>query len=319
VALGPYWWMRSRNVEAVNWIEQALTLPGADAHPALRIRALCITAIAMWPIGRTAEQPAALAEAEASARALADPLILSRTLRGRALYEASSGDRRDLADRLADEALGLATAAEDSWEIAMAAYARAMAAPNITELRARVDRAAALLNGAGNVYHLADLLAGTAYAALCMGSDRDALDLAARATPPTRALHDPFLQMLLQGNLGLAALLTGETDAARQGFRDELRLCRDLVALPFASEGLAGLAAVATVDGDDDRAARLVGAAAEHRYGQPTDPVDARLRATFFDPARTRHGAGAWDATARGGSALSFEDAIAYALEEALA
>jgi hypothetical protein len=149
-----------------------------------------------------------------------------------------------------------------------------------------------------------------------MGSDRDAKEYVARATPTTRALDNPFLWMLLQGNSGLAALLTGDTDAARQAFREELTLCRDLVFLPFASEGLAGLAAVSTIHGDDDRAARLLGAAAEHRYGQPKDPVDARLDATFFEPARARRGADEWDAAAREGSALSFEDAIAYALEE---
>jgi hypothetical protein len=37
--------------------------------------------------------------------------------------------------------------------------------------------------------------------------------------------------------------------------------------------------------------ARLAGAAAAHRYSKVKDPVDARLDATFFKPARTRHGA----------------------------
>jgi hypothetical protein len=41
-------------------------------------------------------------------------------------------------------------------------------------------------------------------------------------------------------------------------------------------------------------------------------PPDAR----FLEPARARHGADVWDAAASEGSALSFEDAIAYALEE---
>lgn len=270
--------MRSRDAEAVNWIERALTMPGADAHPALRIRALCIKAHAMWLIGRGAEQRAALAEAEAGARALGDPLILSSTLRRRAKCESGSGGCIDLAEALADEALDLATAAEGNWEIALAADARATAVSDITELRARVDWAAALLGEVCNVYHLADLIAGTAYAALCMGSDRDAMEFVARATRPVRALGDPFVWMMLRGNLGLAALSTGETDAARQGFREEPTLCRDLVVLfPFAIEGLAGLAAVSAIHGDDDRAARLVGAAAEHRYGQPEDPVAARL------------------------------------------
>jgi predicted ATPase/class 3 adenylate cyclase len=315
VALGRYWRMRDRHADALGWINATFGMPGIDAHPALRVRALCTKAVALWPLGRGPEQPAILAEAEATARALADPLILSHALQTRAAHEAGS-NRLDRADTLASEALELATGAEDDWEIAMAAYARAMAAPNITELRARVDQAAALLEDVGNVYHLADLLAAAAYGALQMDSDRDAMEYVARATPTTRAVDNPFLWMLLQGNLGLAALLTGDTDAARQAFREELALCRDLVYLPFASEGLAGLAAVSAVHGDDHRAARLVGAAAEHRYGQPKDPVDARLDTTFFGPARTRHGADEWDAAAREGRTLSFDDAIAYALQE---
>jgi predicted ATPase len=315
VALGRYWRMRGRFADAVEWIDAALNMPGADAHAALRVRALCIKATALWPLGRGVEQPAILAEAETTARGLADPLVLSHALQVRASYESGSAGL-DLADTLANEALDLATAAGDDWEIAMATYARAISAPEITGLRARVEHAAALLDDVGNVYHLADLLSAATYAALCMGGDRDAKDYVARATPTTRGLDNPFLWMLLQGNSGLAALLTGDTDAARQAFREELTLCRDLVFLPFASEGLAGLAAVSTVHGDDDRAARLLGAAAQHRYGQPKDPVDARLDATFFEPARTRRGADEWDAAAREGSALSFEDAIAYALQE---
>jgi predicted ATPase/class 3 adenylate cyclase len=315
VALGRYWRMRHRYADALEWINEALNMPGADAHPALRVRALCTKAIALWPLGRGVEQPATLAEAEATARTLADPLVLSHALQVRASFDAGSY-ALDHADAVANEALDLATATDDDWEIAAAAYAHAMAAPDITELRTRVDRAAALLDDVGNAYDLADLHAAAAYGALQMGSDRDAKEYVGRATPTTRGLNDPFLWMLLQGNSGLAALLTGDTDAARQAFGEELTLCRDLVYLPFASEGLAGLAAVSALHGDDHRAARLLGAAAAHRYGQPKDPVDARLDATFFDPARTRHGAHAWHAAAREGSALSFEDAIAYALQE---
>jgi hypothetical protein len=48
----------------------------------------------------------------------------------------------------------------------------------------------------------------------------------------------------------------------------------------------------------------------------PEDPLEARLEGAFFEPARTRCRTEAWDAAARDGSALSFEDAIAYALKE---
>jgi hypothetical protein len=122
--------------------------------------------------------------------------------------------------------------------------------------------------------------------------------------------------MAISGNRGLAALLIGETDAASHAFREELTLGRDMVVRSVLFEGLRGLAAVAVVHGADTRAATLVGAARAHRYDKPEDSVEARLDETFFTPARTRCGTAKWDAAAREGSALSFEGAIAYALDE---
>ena len=48
------------------------------------------------------------------------------------------------------------------------------------------------------------------------------------------------------------------------------------------------------------------------------DGVDARLEAMFFGPARTRCGTVAWNTATREGNGLSFEEAIAYALEQPL-
>jgi hypothetical protein len=70
------------------------------------------------------------------------------------------------------------------------------------------------------------------------------------------------------------------------------------------------------VIGPTSGAATLLGAAEAHRNNLPEDRVEARLDETFFEPARARCGADAWNAAARGGSALSFEAVIAYALEE---
>jgi predicted ATPase/DNA-binding SARP family transcriptional activator len=316
VALGQYWWMRDRYADAMEWIDQALRMPGADAHPALRVRALCSNGLALWPLGREAELSAVMAEAEAVGRALGDRVILSRTLQLRARYTAYAGGY-DVGAAIADEALELATAAEDDWAIAMAAYATAMAASTIVEMRERADRAASLLDEVGNVYHLAMLLAGSAYGELCLGSDRVAKDLVDRATPLACALDDPQLWANLHGNSGLTALLTGDTEAAQHAFCEQLGLCRELVAPRFAGEGLRGLAAVAAVRNDIERAARLAGAAAAHRDNAPQDEVDARLDATFIQPARRRQGADAWDAAARDGGTLSFDDAITYALQEA--
>jgi predicted ATPase/DNA-binding SARP family transcriptional activator len=314
--LGSYWDLRERYAaDAVDWIDRALAMPGVEDHPAHHARALFVKAFALRWRGRIAEGPATLAEAQAVARAIGDPLLLAKVLNGCSVWWSIAG-RSDAADTVADEALRCATAADDAWEIAQAWRAKASAASNLPELRERVDRAALLLEDVGNVVRLGQLFCDAAYSALAMGGDRDARSFADRAAPIVRALDNPGTWMILCGNAGLAALLTGDTDAARVAFREELELCRQLVALPIASEGLLGLAAVAVVDGDLSHAARLRGAAAARGYGQQQDDVEARLEAVFFATARTRHRADAWDTAVREGAQLSFEDAIAYALDQ---
>jgi len=308
-ALCSYWDLRERYAaDAIDWIDRALALPGAEDHPAERARALSAKAFALRWRGRIAEGPAVLAEAEAVARAVGDSLLLAKVLIGCSAWWSIAG-QSDVADTVADEALRCATAADDKWEIALAWRYKASGASDLPELRERVDRAAVLLEDVGNVVRLGQLFGNAAYDALIMGGDRDAREFADRAAPIVRDLDNP-------GNTGLAALLSGDTDAARDAFREELELCRQLSALPIAAEGLLGLAAVAVVDGDLSQAARLRGAAAAHGYGQQQDDVEARLEAAFFASARTRHGVDAWDTAVREGAQLSFENAIAYALDQ---
>jgi len=256
-----------------------------------------------------------MAQAEGIARELAEPALLSQVLETRAGQESGRG-RNDLAESLAEEALHWAKVAGDQWAIALAAFANAMAANTAGELQERVVRAESLLEQIGDVYHLADLLTSAAFVALRHGNDRDASAFISRATPIVRQLENRYLSTMLSGNVGLAALLAGDMDTARGAFREELTLCREHAFLPLGSEGLHGLAAVAAVGDDLDRAARLFGAGVAQRHDRPEDPVDARLRAAFFTPAHARHGTEAWDAAAREGGALSFQEAITYALEE---
>jgi tetratricopeptide (TPR) repeat protein len=198
----------------------------------------------------------------------------------------------------------------------VAAYVRALAAGDRRELRARVDRAASLLQHTEDAHHLADLFLVAGHRALVSGDYDDAAELLGRAGTLIRELGEPFDWMKVRGMSGLAALLTEDFAGAVAAFREQLELARELVALPAAGEGLRGLAAVAARDGDLDRAGRLCGAAGAHRYGQPEHPFDVRVRETFIAPAQVRHGAEAWGTAVRAGAALGFHDAIAYALSE---
>jgi predicted ATPase/class 3 adenylate cyclase len=314
-ALGRYWLIRDRNADAVAWVDWALALPGASAHEVHCARALRTKAMALWALGRGAEQDAVLADSEAAARRAGDPVVVSEVLQMLSSHALGS-EQLEVAAGYADEALEHAIEAADEWTIALASMWRALTSTTVAELRERTAEAAKLLAEAGNAYNVAELLISGSYAAMCLGSYEDATTLVARALPITRELGSPRQWMMLDGNHGLAALVTGDVHTARAAFREELALCRELVVMPLAYEGLSGLAAIATVDGDDDRAARLLGAAEAFRYDNPGDPVRVRLRDTFFEPARARHGLEAWDAAARQGSALSFADAVAYGLEE---
>jgi hypothetical protein len=316
-ALGWYWDLRERYaVDAVNWIDRALALPGADDHPAERVRALLAKPFRLRWRGRVAEGPAILAEAEAIARALGDPLLLAKVLMASSIWWSMAG-RSDAADAAADEALQCATAAHDEWEIADSWRCKARAATNLAQLHERVDRAGVLLQDVGNAVRLGQLFGDAAYAALAMGGERQARGFADRAAPIVRDLDNPGIWMFrtVSGVTGLAALLTGDTEAARDAFRDELALCRQLIALPIASEALLGLAAVAVIDGQLRHAARLRGAAAAHGYGRQPEDVPARIDAEFLVPARKRYGPEAWDTAVHEGAQLSFEDAVAYALD----
>jgi non-specific serine/threonine protein kinase len=140
--------------------------------------------------------------------------------------------------------------------------------------------------------------------------------LAEQAVPIARAHDNRFLWMLVCGNLGLALLLTGETDGARDAFREELEVCRALTVPVWAREGLQGLAAVAAIRGDDERSARLKGASDAHRLGEADgDLMMGRIDAAFCTAARERLG-DRWAHLAEDGAALGFDAAIAYALHD---
>ena len=284
--------MRDRYADAAHWSEQALSNAAGDADPALRVRALWTRSLVLFPLGRGAERSAVLAEAETLARRLGEPALLSRVLQSRVSDMVAEG-RPDVAEAFADEAQHWAEAAADPWACAMVAFARVLI-PGSPVLRERVDRAMTLLPRSETPTTSPTCCRPPLTWRWSTATIDDARDFVLRALPLARELDSPSASMLLSGNAALVALLAGETEAAGRGFGDELRVCREIVARPFVSEGLLGLAAVAAVHGDDERAARLCGASAAHRYGQPDTPVDERLQQTFIGPARARHGDDAW-------------------------
>jgi predicted ATPase len=246
--LGEYWHVRNRFAHAVESIDKALGTGCADGHPELRARALLAKLPCLWPLATRSEGSGALDEAAALARELGDPALISRVLYWRSRREANDADFAAAAAH-ADDALRWATKAGDDWEIAMVSSAKALATPTFAQRRELIDQAASRLTAVGNHFELVPLFTNAAYSALCEGNAPDAKALLGRAAPLVRAFDHPEARMVFLGNVGVAALLTGDSGSARRAFRDELKLCRELAFRPIAQEGLLGLAAVATGEG----------------------------------------------------------------------
>ena len=210
-ALAIYWFFRHRYADIVEWMDRARRRPGGD--PALRADGLATMSVALWAVGRTAEQRPALAEADAITAGLPGTSVRVYVLRVRAM-QAVWDDRLDLAAEFAEHAEACARATGDPWQVAVAAYVRALTATGVGELRARVERAEPLLKETRDAFHLADLFVVAGHRALCSGSDEEAAEFLARAVRLTRELDDPFLWMLLCGKVGSAAVLRGDTAAA---------------------------------------------------------------------------------------------------------
>jgi predicted ATPase/DNA-binding SARP family transcriptional activator len=281
-ALVNYWMRRGRFAEAADWVLPALRDSAASADPDLYAFALGKAFWPLWDVRRTDELRPLIVEAEGLPGKVRDPAIRAELLYNLAAIQCLVG-RRDAGRPTADEALATARASGDAWIIAMAAWARTLPADGADELRERTDAAASLLAKAGNAYHLATLFSFAVGMAWRRGSDADALMYLDRAVPAARRLQQPYRWMCVLNDVGLAALLQGDTAAAEERFREAHALSQELVLPGHESIALTGLAAVAAVQGQPERAARLARAAAPHRDAD--QPVTWRLETTYLEPA----------------------------------
>jgi len=121
--------------------------------------------------------------------------------------------------------------------------------------------------------------------------------------------------VLAVGNLALASLFTADLERAVLQFGEVLQLSHQHAMSWLAAGGIAGLAAVATCQGEAERAARLLGAA-ESIATVLGDAAGVRLEQEFFSPARERLGESRWDAAYTEGARLDFDEAVSLALNE---
>jgi tetratricopeptide (TPR) repeat protein len=120
------------------------------------------------------------------------------------------------------------------------------------------------------------------------------------------------------GNLGLVAVYEGDRDEADFRCRQALAFARAPRAKPTITEALFGLAAVAAMDGDDERAVRLEGAAAGLKVAMeaPLVAPEQHIFESYVEPAGARLPDDVRERARDEGAAMSLDDAVAYALDD---
>jgi predicted ATPase len=316
--LGKYWELRGALEEGGRWLKAAIEAADHEAPVEDRARALRAEVVRLenqgswydfegtWAAGKSIAS-----EAVALSRSAGDPAGIAEAILNLAGFEP---DDPDDFRALADEALPYARKSGDERLIADALALRALSL-RIADVDAEIAETAALYRKVGDVHGLAGLYNNVGYTAVTQGSYERAAGYLHEALPIAEKSGEALRVIIAYGNLGLVSLFTADLDGARAHFAEELHLAQEHGLTWIASEGIAGLAAIAASRGELDRAARLLGAA-QSLANVLNDAGGVRLEREFFSPARQRMGETRWDAACADGARLDFDEAVSLALDE---
>jgi ATP/maltotriose-dependent transcriptional regulator MalT len=275
-----YWVMRARHSEGRHLMEQTLAQGGEDLPAGMRARALWALAACVYGSGDD-ERLMEIAEESAA--------LFRRT-----------GDRHG--------------------EV----YALAMVGFVMLRL-GELDRAARIFEevlegfrGYEDAWGSAQVLNYQALVPLRRGDYPRAATYAEEALALTRQTGDRLAGNISLYILAQAAWAAAEHERAARYLRESLVLASELAERVDSAYCMQGLAAVAEVRDEPHRAARLLGAA--EALLEATGPVlyaqaNNELHQRAADAARERLGEQAWEAARAEGRAMTFEQAVEYALE----
>jgi tetratricopeptide (TPR) repeat protein len=314
VALGPYWWVRSRLQEAFGLLVPVLRRPDARADPALFGAAL-VTAAYVAPFNDAATARQLAEEAVRVARQLGDERLLSRALAVLCGAHFFAGEP-ETGRPFGQESVELARRIGDDVQLAesllwfLLTIDRAWSRQLYTEAIACAERS-------GDYLTKCNLHNNAGAAALSSGdipAARAHLEAAAQ-TAQQIGWENVFVTM----NLGDVLRAEGDLDGARSTIEAALRIGRRNGDTWHMAGAILELALLAGDAGDWDRAAALHGVAQalRDRTGNPWEESAARDRQDSLDQARAHLGDEQLERAYAQGMALSLDRALDLALRRA--
>ena len=310
-------------------LPQRLGLETFAEHRALRAKALLATGVLAWTLGDFTAAHARLEESASLLRDADNPHRLAFALTFLGLVEMSQGDPQSSRDRCA-ESVDLSRAADNKWGEAFALNwlgEAEFALGDAASARTCYEASLALFHEIGDAWGTAMPLHAMAGVAWNEGHYEAARSLYQESGALLREAGDRWGYARSMTGSAAAALHRGNALQAKILFEVTLSLWRQIGNKAGVGRCLAGLAGVAADDGQSERAVRLLGAANTlfRTAGAGADDAaasiifDAADRGEFsrcLSAARARLDDSSFVAEWRAGQAMTFDQAIHFALGE---
>jgi predicted ATPase len=311
-ALTPFWERRGHWREAQSAMDAALAR-SEGMKLSERAAVLCDAGDLMGFVGDMAVARSLLEEAVELARELSDRRTLALALSRLAWVRVEHGLDVPSSLALGEEGVRLARELGDPWVLAEALNNMAGVSNDRDTIEPFLLESLALRRAIGDITGVADSLNNLGFAAILGGDYQAAAGYVEESLAIALRLDDRQHIALAQGNLGLVHLFDRDPDLALPVLQRNVRLCWEIGDRRIAQEGLLGLAGVASLRGEWERAAWLAGASM--RLGAEGElqahDAEGRIERELLSAAREALGAEGYDAILRRGQAASFEDAVA--------
>jgi predicted ATPase/class 3 adenylate cyclase len=312
-SLARFWDFRVQLSEGLRWTKAALALEGGA--PEKRAKALLGAGCLAGGRGDLAESIRFLERALSQFRVLGDIRAVANALVELAYTRSWHGDLAE-ARALAGQGLELARAEDDRWRFADALAALAVASPPEQAIPL-LEQSEAIFRECGDEMFAVRAQGNSGWLSAQAGDYEGARTKLEKTLVRGRQLGDVIIVGNGLINLGLTELLAGQLEPATAYLRDGLELARGPRLQLQSAEALGGLAGVAASLREVGEAARLKGAAQAiyEKIDAPLTPIDCRIEERLICPVRVAHEQ-AFEAAYAEGRAMSYDDAVAYGLDE---